>query len=103
MITTNYDRQYSLQSGHDIDMISPSDNDTEELQSNDNVSSVTVSSSSGSNTGKQKMKASGMRTRGGGAPIGQGAYITQRNLKFRSGSIQKGFIAKKTQEQHQHF
>ena len=29
-----------------------------------------------------------MQTHGGGAPIGQGAYITQRKLKFRGGSIQ---------------
>ena len=80
MITTNYERQYRLPNDHDIDMISPSDNNTEGLQSNDNVSSVPVSSgstSSETNTGKQKMKASGMRTRGGGASIGLGDYITQ--------------------------
>ena len=57
MITSNYDRQYRLPNDHDIDMISPSDNNTEELQSNGNVSSVTVSSSgtsSGGKTVKQK-------------------------------------------------
>ena len=56
MITTNYDRQYRLLNDHGIDMISPSDNDIEELQSDDNVSSPAVSSSStssGANTGKQ--------------------------------------------------
>ena len=29
-ITSNYDRQYRLPNDHDIDMISPSDNNTEE-------------------------------------------------------------------------
>ena len=72
-------------------MISPSDNNTKELQSNDNVSRVTVSSSSTSReakTGKQKMKVAGMPTHGGGVPIGQGACITLQKLKFRGGSIQ---------------
>ena len=58
MITSNYDRQYRLPNDHDIDVISPSDNNTEELQSNGNVSSVTVSSSgtsSGGKTVKQKI------------------------------------------------
>ena len=58
MITSNYDRQYRLLNDHDIDVISPSDNNTEELQSNGNVSSVTVSSSgtsSGGKTVKQKI------------------------------------------------
>lgn len=52
-------------------MISPSDNNIEELQINDLVSSVTVSSSStssGAKSGKQKMKASGMPIGGCGAP-----------------------------------
>ena len=79
-------------------MISPSDDDTEDLQSNDNVSSVTVSSgstSSGANTGKQKMKVSGIQSGGSGDPIGQSAYITQQKLKFRGGSIQsKKFYCK---------
>ena len=107
MITTNYNRQSRLPNNHDIDMISPSDNNTEELQITGNVSSVTVSSgstSSGANTGKQKMKASSMQTCGGGAPIGRGAYITQRKLKFRGGSIQsKKFTVKNAQQQYQHF
>ena len=55
--TIIYDRQYRLPDDHDIDMISPSDNDI--------YSSRT---SSGANTGKQKMKASVMQTQGGGAP-----------------------------------
>ena len=74
-------------------MISPSDNNIEELQSNALVSSVTVSSSStssGANIGKRKMKTSCMRTRGGsgGNAIGQGAYIRQRKLKFSGNLIQ---------------
>ena len=70
-ITTNYDRQYRSLNDHDIDMIFPRDNNTKELQSNDNVSSVTVSSSStssGAKSGKQKMKPSGMPIGGCGAP-----------------------------------
>ena len=62
MITTKCDRQYHLRNDQNIDMISPSDNNTEEIQSNDNVSLVTVSSnntSSGANTPKQEMKVSG--------------------------------------------
>ena len=44
-----------------------------------------------------------MQTRGGGASIDHGAYITQRKLKFRGGSIQrKTFTAKNAQQQHQH-
>ena len=78
MVTTYYDREYCLPNYHDIDMISPSDNNIEELQSNYLVSSVTVSSSStssGANISKQKMKTWCMRTRGsgGGNPTGQGA------------------------------
>ena len=72
-------------------MISPSGDDTEDLQSNGNVSSVTVSSSrtsSGANTGKQKMKTSSMQNRGSGALIGQSVYITQRKLKLRGSLIQ---------------
>ena len=93
MITTNYDWEYCLPNDHNIDMISPSDNNIEELQSNALVSSVTVSSSStssGANIGKRKMKTSCMRTRGGsgGNAIGQGAYIRQRKLKFRGNLIQ---------------
>ena len=34
------------------------------------------------------MKVSGTQNRGGGAPIGLGAYIRQWKFKFRGGSIQ---------------
>ena len=34
------------------------------------------------------MKATGVRTRGRGTPVGQGAYITQRKFKMRVVSIQ---------------
>ena len=86
MTTTNRDKSY-LPS--DIDMTSPNDNN-KELQNSDNVLSIpSVSPSTNSaNTNKQKMKATGMRTRGRGTPVGQGAYIMQRKLKIRGGSIQ---------------
>ena len=86
MTTTNRDKS-DLPS--DIDMTSPDDNN-KKLQNSDNVLSIpSVSPSTNSaNTSKQKMKATGMRTRGCGTPVGQGAYITQRKLKIRGGSIQ---------------
>ena len=85
MTTTNRDKPY-LPS--DIDMTSPNDNN-KELQNSDNVLSIpSVSPSANSaNTDKQKMKATGMGTRGRDTPVGQGAY-TQRKLKIRGGSIQ---------------
>ena len=85
MTTTNRDKPY-LPS--DIDMTSSNDS-TKELQTSDNVLSIpsVCPSTNSANTGKQKMKATGMRTRGRGTPVGQGAYITQQKLKIRGGSI----------------
>ena len=85
MTTTNRDKPY-LPS--DTDMISPNDN-SKELQNSDNVLSIaSVAPTNSVNTDKQKMKATGMRTRGRGNPVGQGVYIMQRKLKIRGGSIQ---------------
>ena len=74
-------------------MTSPNDNN-KELQNSDNVLLIPLVSPStnSANIDKQKMKATGMRTRGRGTHVGQGAYITQRKLRIRGGSIQSKFL-----------
>ena len=95
MTKTNRNKPYIPS---DIDMTSPNDNN-KELKNSDNVLSIpSVSPSTNSaNTDKQKMKATGMRTRGPGTPVDQGAYIAQRKLKITGGSIQsKNFYTEQT-------
>ena len=76
MTTTNRDKPY-LPS--DTDMTSPNDNN-KELQNSDNVLSIPSVSpfTNSANTDKQKMKATGVGTRGRDTSVCQGAY-TQRN------------------------
>ena len=86
MTTTNHHKPY-LPS--DIDMTFPNDNN-KELQNSENVLSIpsVFPSSNSANTDKQKTKATAMRTRNCGTLVGQSAYITQRKLKIKGGSIQ---------------